>query len=318
MKRITLLAALLVAASACSTTTPTNNSTPTNTNANASATPKAEAAATDADIIAKEKEINEALKSDDKTAFGNMLTDDFVLVVSDAVYDKAGTMQGVKEFKITEISFSDWKVLMLDKDTAVVTYKSKSKGVAGSQEIPEMTVYATSAWVKRGDKWMGIYHQETEAKEAPKGEAMGSKEPAKPAATPGETKPAAPVTPDADPIKRENQVWDALKKKDYDTFASFLAEDQIEVWESGVNDKKGSLEGVKHVNFTGGTLSDFKTVKLSDNATLVTYRAKGPAPDFPKLGELSASIWVNRNGRWWAIFHQGTPAKPPPPPAPKK
>jgi hypothetical protein len=317
MKRIILLAALLVAVSACSTTTPTNTNTPSNTNANTSATPKAEATATDADIIAKEKEVNEALKADDKTAFGNMLTDDFVLVTSDAVYDKAGTMEGVKGFKITEISFSDWKVLMLDKDTAVVTYKSKSKGVMGSEEIPEMSAYATSAWVKRGDKWMGIYHQETEVK-APKGEAMGSKEPAKPAATPGEAKPAAPVTADADPIKRENQVWDALKKKDYDTFASFLADDQIEVWESGQSTKAKSLEGVKQFNASGAVLSEFKTVKLDDDATLVTYLVKGPAPSFSRDGERQSSIWVNRGGKWLAVFHQGTSVRPPPPPAPKK
>jgi hypothetical protein len=179
-----------------------------------------------------------------------------------------------------------------------------------------MTSYASSAWVKRGDKWLAIYHQESQVKEAPKDEKTASTAPAKPAAATTETKPA-PVTPAADPIARENQVWDALKKKDYDTFASFLAEDQIEVWEIGVNNKAGSVEGVKKVDFSGAALSDFKTVKFDDDATLVTYLAKGPAPTFSKNGERQTTIWVNRGGKWLAVFHQGTSVMPPPPPAKK-
>ena len=109
-------------------------------------------------------------------------------------------------------------------------------------------------------------------------------------------------------IARENQLWDALEKKDFDTFAGFLAEDHIEVESDGVYDKAGTLNGIKQYDFANTSLSDFKVVKLDNNAVLTTYLVKGPSPVFPAEGIRSTTVWVNRNGKWLLVFHQGTPA----------
>ncbi len=114
---------------------------------------------------------------------------------------------------------------------------------------------------------------------------------------------------EADFIARENQVWDALKKKDFDTFAGFLAEDQIEVESDGVYDKAGTLNGVKQFDFSNSSLSDFKVLKLDNDAVVVTCLVKGPTPAFPAEGLRSSTVWVNRNSKWLAIFHQGTAAE---------
>jgi hypothetical protein len=314
MKRIILLVTLLLAASGCATTTeaPSNNAPTPSANTATSATPKAATTAADSDVAAKEREIWDAIKKKDSAAFAAMLADDFTYITDDGVYDKAGTVNGVKQLELTDVTFSDWKTVMLDKDAAVVTYTVKTQGTSGGQPIPATPVRGSSVWVNRGGKWVGVFHQETYVEPAPPDteDTAGNKPAATattPATSPTGAQPAEPVADD--PIAREKQVWDAIKKKDYDRFASFLAEDQIEVFGWGVNDKAASVKGVQQVDLSKATLSDFKTVKLSDAATAVIYTAKGPTPPFGKEGERNSTIWVNRGGKWLAAFHQSTAVK---------
>ena len=118
--------------------------------------------------------------------------------------------------------------------------------------------------------------------------------------------PAASLVTEADALAREKQVYDALKAKNYDAFAAFLAEDQLEVEPTGVYNKAQSVAGVKQIDFKGATLSDFKETKLDADATLVTYMVKSPAKGFNPAGEHHTTLWVNRGGKWLAVFHQGS------------
>ena len=310
MKRIIVLAVFLLAVTACATSpAPSNSNASVPGNANTSPTPKAEATTTTDSIIAQEKAIWDAIKAKKPDDFGGMLADDFVYISNDGMYDKAGTINGIKQLDLTDVTFSDWKVLTLDKDAAIVVYTVNMKGTSGGQALPPAALRASSAWLNRGGKWVGIFHQDTPVKEAqpqpPEAAKPAASSPAKPAAT-------TPVVPEADHIAREKQVWDAIRKKDYDTFASFLADDQIEVMDSGVSTKAQSVEGVKHVDLSKAVLSDFKVTSFDTDAVLVTYTAKGPTPPFGKEGERSSTIWVNRNGKWLAAFHQSTPIGAPP------
>lgn len=310
MKRIILLSALLLAASACATTTqaPNNTNAPTPAaNTATSATPSTNAPALNSEITDKEKAIWETIKKKDSAGFAAMLADDFIYISSDGVYDKAGTVNGVKNMEVTDVTLSDWKTVTLDKDAAVVTYTVTMKGTSGGKPIPPTPVRASSAWVNRGGKWIGVYHQDSEVGERPSGQPpMNGKPPAK-AEKPADTKPAEGNADDA--VAREKQVWDAIKKRDYVAFANFLADDQLEVAAEGVNDKVGSVNGVQKVDLSSAVLSNFKVVKLDDDASLVTYTVKVPALG-PNPARAS-SIWVNRGGKWLAAFHHDTEVKPP-------
>ena len=114
--------------------------------------------------------------------------------------------------------------------------------------------------------------------------------------------PAAPATA----TDAEKAVWDALKSKNYDAFASFLASGATEVEPEGVTDKSGSLEGIKHLDASKYTLSDFKETKLNSDSALVTYVVKGPNPKGQTETMRHSTIWNNRGGKWTAYFHQGT------------
>ena len=57
-----------------------------------------------------------------------------------------------------EFKTSDMKVVSLDANTAVVTYRLDQKGSVMGQPFPP-TVYATTIWANHGGTWMGMFHQ---------------------------------------------------------------------------------------------------------------------------------------------------------------
>jgi hypothetical protein len=145
-----------------------------------------------------------------------------------------------------------------------------------------------------------MYHQDCEAKSA---SPAGANKPAKAAAQPASSPTLAATS--NDPIADEKIIWDALKSKNVDGFAALLAPDSVEVEPEGVYDKAGSVKGVRQMDFSKATVSDFKALKFDEDAALVTYmvRIPGVAPE----GEHHTTIWGNRGGKWLALFHQGTP-----------
>ena len=310
MKKFLVLAiALLIAA--CTTPSPTTNR---DTNRNANAETKAAAPLTEADAIAKEKEAWSLLEKKDYVAFADMLDQLIVVVGGGGVSDKAATLKELNGYVPTDVVFSDWKFLPIDKDSAVIVYKAQYKATANGQPVPQQNVYASSAVVNRNGKWVAIFHQETDVAKGPP--------PPTPATKPATTKPATSspspsatvATTSADAEANEKLVWDALKKKNFDAFASYLAPEAIEVEPLGVNDKAASIKGVQGFDFSKTELSDWKVVRFDDDAALVTYlvRVPGQKPD----RERHSTIWANKGGKWLAVFHQGTPQMPPPPAAP--
>src|SRR5712692_8852519 len=120
MKKILVLVSLLLVASAC-TMQPSNNNGATS-NANTS-TPKS-AMVSDAEIIAKEKAGWDAVKKKDWDAFGKLLASDYIQVLDDGVYDKAGTLSAIKDFELSDFTLSDWKSIPIDKDAMIITYSA--------------------------------------------------------------------------------------------------------------------------------------------------------------------------------------------------
>lgn len=302
MKKILVIISALIVAAACAA--PPTNREAAPANANVATAP---AAVTEADAVAKEKAAWDAIKNKDYEAFGNMLDEGQVEVTGEAVNDKAASIANVKVFEPSDVNFSDWKFLSIDKDVFVVTYTVSYKGKYKGKEFPAESARASSAWVSRGGKWLAKYHQECPVKPAITSPARPADR-AKAAASPV----ASPVTAAAgpDPIANEKMIWDFLRNKNYDAFAANLASDSIEVEPDGVFDKAGSVKGVSQIDLSKAVVSDFQAVKLDDDASLVVYMSKnsGSAPN----EERHATIWANRAGKWSAVFHHGgTPVTKP-------
>ena len=305
MKKILVLVSLLLLAAACTTEPGPNTNIASNTN---TAAPKT-AAPSEADIIAKEKATWDTLKQKDYVAFGNMLASDFIGVTDEGVMDKAASVADVKDFIPSDLTFSDWKMILIDNDAAILTYSFTQKATYKGKDLPPGPYRAAAAWVNRDGKWQAFFYQSTPVKEMPPAPpASASPSPAKSdkaAATPA----AKPAEAGPDPIANEKLVWDAFKSRNYDAFAALLDPAFIELESTGVYDKAASVKSVAEMDANLFELSEWKAGKLDAGATFVTYLIK---PKDPKMDqERHSTIWVNRNGKWLGLLHIGTPqAKP--------
>jgi hypothetical protein len=297
MKKTLILVFALIVAAACAAP-PTNREVTVDTNRNTNRGAETSPAITEADAIAKEKAIWDTIKQKDYDAFASMLADDELELLPEGVMDKAGSIAGVKEFEPSEVNFSDWKFLSVDKDAYVVVYTVTVKGKYQGKEIPSQPVRSSSAWVNRNNKWVAIYHQECEVKKSPPPAAKPAGA-AKATSSP-EAKPTTATT-GPDPIANEKLVWDLFKSRNYDAFAELLAPEFIEVEPDNVYDKAGSVKGVAMFDASKVVLSDWKTVQLDDDASIVTYMAKYA----DGTADRHASLWADRNGKWLALFHHG-------------
>ena len=300
MKKILAFVSLMAFAIACAAP-PTNKDLAAETNrATNAAAEKPSIVMTEADAIAKEKAIWETIKTKDYDAFASMLAPDSIEVLDVAVHDKAGSVAGVKDFEPSEVVFSDWKYLPIDKDAYIVVYTVNVKGKDKGKDFGPNTTRGSSAWVNRDGKWMAVFHQECPVKPPMPAPKPGA--PAKPTASPS-VAPVAAVT-GSDPVVNEKLVWDLFKAKNYDAFAALLAPDFMEVEPDNVYDKTESVKGVSQFDASKAVVSDFKSVNLDADAAVVTYVVKGGAA-FPPEGERHSTIWVKREGKWLGLFHHG-------------
>jgi hypothetical protein len=83
---------------------------------------------------------------------GYMSMDDFMKAVKDPK----------SNFSWESYKISDMKVIDVDANAKLVTYKLDEKGSFMGQPFPP-TVYATTVWAKHGGNWMAVFHQESTA-----------------------------------------------------------------------------------------------------------------------------------------------------------
>lgn len=165
MKRVFAVALLVMLSATISFGQTKDSKPPKKSAAAASANPVADA------IIAKEKQVTDALIKKDQKAFES-------LVAPDAILSGADGRMSIKDFKqmafgpamsITSSTIDDPQVMMIDKDAAIITYKSTGSGTMNDKPMSG-TSYATSIWVKRGNNWVAIFHQESDV--PPTGSSM--------------------------------------------------------------------------------------------------------------------------------------------------
>jgi hypothetical protein len=296
MKKLFVLIAGLIVVAAC-TAPPANRET---VNSNTVSEKPSAPAMTEADAIAKEKAIWDTITKKDYDGFAGMLDSSQLEVTTDRVQDKAGSVTMVKDFEPSEITFTDWKLLSIDKDAYVVVYNASIKGKYKGKEFPPATIHASSAWANRNGKWLAVYHQECDVMNMPPPAAAATKKAAPPAAAP------AQAVATSDPIANEKMIWDFLKTGQYDAFAAMLAPDAIEVEPNGVFDKAGIVKSVNGFDFSKSTVSEFKSLSIDSDAALVTYLLTTPGAK--PAEERHTTIWAMRDGKWLAVFHHGTPA----------
>ena len=116
-------------------------------------------------------------------------------------------------------------------------------------------------------------------------------------------------------ISYEKQSWEAVKRKDYKTFESFLADDFYDIFANGQVVTKSELlqNYIRGVELTDYSLSDFKVIMLNKDAAIVVYTALAHGMENQansrkeKISEIHAAVtsgWAKRNGKWLNVFYR--------------
>jgi hypothetical protein len=115
-------------------------------------------------IVSKEREGLDALKTGNLELFGNLTADDAVFVDTQGPASKAQVLKNVSEFRLTEYSMEDIKFVSISPNAGLISYEITEKGVSHGKEFAAQ-VYVSSVWAKRGSQWVCLFSQETRAKQ---------------------------------------------------------------------------------------------------------------------------------------------------------
>ena len=115
-------------------------------------------------LMMMEKQAWDAFGKGDGKFFESYVSDDFQIIGDNGIVGKTQMIKDIstKPCDVKSYSFSNFKVTMISKDTALATYAVTLDGTCGGQAMPGKA-YVSSVFVKRNGKWLGVFHQETAA-----------------------------------------------------------------------------------------------------------------------------------------------------------
>jgi hypothetical protein len=115
-------------------------------------------------IVAQEKLIIDAIKKDDAAAFkalvdveGTAIDSQGIKKVSDVIPMLFGS--GIK---FSEYTIEDPQVRTIDKNTAIIHYRSSATATLPDGKSMTGKSYETTLFVRRVSKWVAVFHQSSE------------------------------------------------------------------------------------------------------------------------------------------------------------
>ncbi len=118
----------------------------------------------EAQIIALEKAGWEAWKNKDAAWYQTNLAADVMHVSGSGVANKAQLISSLADCDVKSVALSDFKLLMITKDSALITFVGRQEAVCGGKPQPAI-VRASAAYAKRGGKWLNVFYTEVPASE---------------------------------------------------------------------------------------------------------------------------------------------------------
>jgi hypothetical protein len=118
-------------------------------------------------IVEKESEGLEALKTGNVEIFANLTAEEAVFVDAAGPATKAEVVRNVAGFTLTDYSMEDVRFVPLSAESGLISYKIHEKGVSHGHEFAAQA-YISSIWAERAGKWFCLFSQETPARMPPK------------------------------------------------------------------------------------------------------------------------------------------------------
>ena len=114
----------------------------------------------EAQLIASEKAVWNALLTGRFDGFANMLAEDFLGVSAEGVKNKTEDIAETRQLKFKKADLSNFKVQIPNKDNAIVIYELNIEAVTPDGGNLAGTYRSTSVWVRRGGKWLILNHSD--------------------------------------------------------------------------------------------------------------------------------------------------------------
>jgi hypothetical protein len=114
-------------------------------------------------IVAKEREELDSLKSGDMTLFSSLLADNAVFVDAHGSAAKDEVVQHTVGFRLTEFTMEDVKFVPVSSNSGLIAYRLTETGTYQGKEFAG-EVYVSALWTEKQGKWVCLFSQETAAK----------------------------------------------------------------------------------------------------------------------------------------------------------
>ncbi len=112
-------------------------------------------------LIDQERQLWEAINAENTSVLESLLARDFVWISAEGVHRKPHDLQKLSDRNSTERSLENFKVTKLNNGAAIVTLQAVEPGADASEPFGGHPAYHTSVWVRRGERWEILFHQQT-------------------------------------------------------------------------------------------------------------------------------------------------------------
>jgi len=114
-------------------------------------------------IVAKEREELDTLKSGNLEQFAALLAEDAVFVDARGPAAKSEIVKNTAEFRLSDYSMEGVRFVLVSADSGLIAYKITESGVSHGRQFAA-TVFVSALWARRAGKWVCLFSQETAAK----------------------------------------------------------------------------------------------------------------------------------------------------------
>jgi ketosteroid isomerase-like protein len=113
-------------------------------------------------LVEKEEDGWKAIKTKDYVAWANLIAEDYVGVDALGIRGKSEEEKALHDIDLTDYAITDTRALRLGRNMGLVIYKISLRGTYQGKELPK-TLYESSLYVKRGEKWLALFSEDAEA-----------------------------------------------------------------------------------------------------------------------------------------------------------
>jgi hypothetical protein len=124
---------------------------------------KAKGGDVSATLQANERAIWEAIKNHDGGAFLALVDKDGMGADMNGFSKASQRPDMMKDMDLRSYDLRDFNTMMVSKDAYVLTYTATVDASYKGRSMPPLPTFISTLYVKRGGKWLELYHQETMA-----------------------------------------------------------------------------------------------------------------------------------------------------------